>query len=234
MMSRLKSQNQTSPSTPSKHFLDQPAQQRSQGRRPGWGWRLARGTGRGAARGFLRFWPLWERFTLWLWRVQPLPGSPHGLLQVSIHPYKGQAIALPDGTSVAPGDAIMELHFVNWALSAHKEGWSPFTLLAYIADELTAIADGYRNNTYPSTVRALFGVTLLASAAPRLGFTLRPRPLNLHGRLERFFLKGLLALYSSEGLARLARGSASREMNPQEIWMSLDTLLARYGAQPSR
>ncbi len=204
------------------------------GRRPGWGWRLARGTGRGAARGFLRFWPLWERFTLWLWRVKPVPGSPHGLLQVSLHPYKGQPITLPDGTSVAPGDQIMELHFANRALSAHKEGWRPFTLLAYISDELAAIADGYRKGIYPATVRALFGVTLLASAGPRQGFTLRPRPLNLHGRLERFFLKGLLALYNNEGLARLARGSAGAQMNPQEVWMSLDTLLARYGAQPSR
>jgi hypothetical protein len=212
----------------------QPMVKRPQSRRAGWGWRLARGTRRGAARGFLRFWPLWERFTLWLWRVQPVPGSPHGLLQVSIHPYKGQPIVLPDGTSIATGDPIMELHFVNWLLSARKEGWQPFTLLTYLAEDLRAIADGYRNNAYPPAVRALFGVTLFAKAGPRLGFTLRPRPLNLHGRLERFFLKGLLALYSSEGLARLARGSASHDLHPQEIWMSIETLLARYGPQPSR
>jgi hypothetical protein len=210
-----------------------PGKQHPPGRRAGWGWRLARGAGRGGARGFLRFWPLWERFTLRLWRVQPVPGSPRGLFQVSIHPYKGRPIVLPDGASIAPGDPIMELHFVNRRLSARKEGWQPFTLLAYFAEELQAIADDYRKGIYPPTVRALFGVTLLARAAPRLGFTLRPRPLNLHGRLERFFLKGLLALYSSEGLARLARGSASRDLNPQEVWMSIETLLARYSSQPS-
>jgi hypothetical protein len=192
---------------------------------------LARGTGRGAARGFLRFWPLWERFTLWLWRVQPVLGSPHGLLQISIHPYKGQPIVLPDGVSIARGEPIMELHFVNWQLSARKEGWQPFTLLVYLADELRALADDYKKGVYPASVRALFGVTLLARGAPRLGFTLRPRPLNLHGRLERFFLKGLLALYSAEGLARLARGSESRELHPQEVWMSIETLLSRYSAQ---
>ena len=212
--------------------MSKPTQKQAQGRRAGWGWRLARGTGRGAAHGFLRFWPLWERFTLWLWRVQPVQGSPHGLFQVSIHPYKGQPILLPDATSVATGDPIMELHLVNWALSAQKEGWQPFALLAALNDELAAIADGYRKGAYPSTVRALYGVTLLARGARRLGFTLRPRPLNLHGRLERFFLKGLLALYSVDGLARLARGAASRDLNPQEIWMSVETLLAHYAKAP--
>jgi hypothetical protein len=193
-------------------------------------WRLAMGTGRGAARGFLRFWPLWERFTLWLWQVQPVPDSPHGLLQVAIHPYKGHAIVLPEGTSVAAGDLIMELHFVNGRLSEQHERWQPFTLLTYLAEELHVIAENYRNQTYPSTIRALFGVTLLASAAPRLGFTLRPRPLNLHLRLERFFLQGLLAIYSSEGLARLEHGAENHNPYPQEVWMSLATLLDRYSA----
>ncbi len=208
----------------------QPTLKRAEGRRAGWGWRLARGTGRGAARGFLRFWPLWERFTLWLWHVQPVPGSPHGLFQVSIHRYKGRPITLPDGTSVAAGDPIMELHFANRVLSGRKEGWRPATLLMALSDELAVIADGYRKGVYPSKVRALYGVTILARGAPRLGFTLRPRPLNLHGRLERFFLKGLLALYSADGLARLARGSASGDLNPQEVWMSVETLLKRYAA----
>jgi len=233
-MRHFKSQNQTPPSQATGSFLDQPVQQRLHSRRAGRGWRLAHGTGRGAARGFLRFWPLWERFTLGLWHVQPVPGSPHGLLQVSIHPYKGQPIILPDGITIANGDPIMELHLVNWMLSAQQEGWHPFTLLAYLAEELAAVADGYKNGIYPTTVRALFGVTLLARGAPRLGFTLRHRPLNLHGRLERFFLKGLLALYSADGLDRLARGSARGSLDPQEVWMSVETLLAIYGAQPSR
>ncbi len=211
----------------------QPMPKPAQGRRTAWGWRLACGTGRGAARGFLRFWPLWERFTLWLWRVQPVAGSPHGLLQVSIHRYKGKAMLLTDGVRVAPGDLIMELHFANRVLSARQEGWKPFLLLRALADELHALADDYRKGVYPRTIRALFGVTLLASGAPRLGFTLRPRPLDLQGRLERFFLKGLLALYSSEGLARLARGSENHDLRAQETWMSIETLLARYSAQPS-
>jgi hypothetical protein len=98
-----------------------------------------------------------------------------------------------------------------------------------LTEELAAIAENYRNSTYPSTIRALFGVTLLARAAPRLGFTVRSRPLNLHGRLERFFLQGLLAIYSSQGLARLAYGVEGYNLSPQEVWMPLATLLERYG-----
>ena len=208
--------------------------QRPDGRRAAWGWRLARGTGHGAARGFLRFWPLWERFTLWLWKVQPVPDAPQGLLQVSIHPYKGSPMVLPDGTSIASGDPIMELHLVNWRLAAAQQGQQPLSLLKEIREDLAAIAQGFQQQRYPSSVRALYGVTILAAAAPRLGFTLRPRLLNLHGRLERFFLKGLLALYHADGLARLERGSAKHDLRPQEVWMSVNTLLARYGAQTSR
>jgi hypothetical protein len=210
-----------------------PARNKPAGRRPGWGWRLARGTGRGAARGFLRFWPLWERWTLWLWHVQPVPGSRHGLFQVAIHPHKGELITLSDGTTTARGDQIMELHFVNSVLAAPEGGWSPIALLRAIQDDLAAIAAVFQSGSYPSTIRALYGVTLLARGAPRLGFTIRPRAHTLHGRLEAFFLKGLLALYNNEGLARLARGSATREMWPQEVWMSIPTLLARYSPAPA-
>lgn len=205
--------------------------QRPPGRRNGWGWRLARGTGRGAARGFLRFWPLWECFTLWRWKVQPVPGAPRGLFQVSLHAYKGQAIILPDGTAIAPGDQILELHLVNWMLAAAQQSQKPLAVLRDLREDLAAIAQGFQEKTYPSTVRALYGVTILAAGASRLGFTLRSRPLNLHGRLERFFLKGLLALYNIDGLARLERGSARRDLRPQEVWMSVETLLTRYGGE---
>ena len=207
--------------------------QRPYGRRAAWGWRLAKGTGHGVARGFLRFWPLWERFTLWLWKVQPVPNAPNGLFQVSIHPYKGRPIVLPDGTSVASGDLIMDLHLVNWRLAAAYPAGQPLALLKEIREDLAAIAQGFQGQRYPPSVRALYGVTILAAATPRLGFRLRPRPINLHGRLERFFLKGLLALYNVDGLARLERGSARRDLRPQEVWMSLGTLLERYGNQPS-
>ena len=208
--------------------------QRPDGRRVAWGWRLAEGTGRGAARGFLRFWPLWERFTLWRSKVQPVPDAPHGLFQVSIHSYKGRPMVLADGTSIASGDPIMDLHLVNWRLAAAQQDRQPLALLKEVKEDLTAIAQGFQEQRYPPAVRALYGVTILAAATPRLGFTLRPRLMNLHGRLERFFLKGLLALYNADGLARLERGSAKRDLRPQEVWMSVNMLLERYGNQPSR
>ncbi len=185
------------------------------------------------ARGFLRFWPLYERFTLWLWQVQPVPNAPHRLFQVAIHPYKGRPIVLPDGTSITPGDQIMELHLVNWMVANAQQDRPSLALLKDLADDLSAIAQGFQQKRYPP-VRALYGVTILAAGARRLGFSLRPRVMNLHGRLERFFLKGLLVLYNADGLARLERGSSRRELLPQEVWMSIETLLARYGDQPSR
>jgi MFS family permease len=207
-----------------------PAQRR---RRIALGWRLAPAYG-GKPRGWLRFWPLYERFWRLFHRVHSIPGAPHDLLRVQLGRYHGQPITLPDGTTVRSGDRIGTLHLNNPAVSRVAAEGSALRLLPMLAGDLAALARWLASDAAPGggELRAIHGVTLLARGAARLGFTLRERPRTLYTRLDGFFMTGLLALYNPAGLDRLRRGTTyGRE--PVEMWMSRAELARHYGQQQS-
>jgi MFS family permease len=201
-------------------------QQRAQRRHPGFFWRLARNSHAGQARGLLHFWIFWEHFTARLWHVQTVPGTAYGLLAVQVTRYHGRPIDLPDGVHVGPGDHIVVLHFQNRALTRQAEQ-GPWELLRRIGEDMQGLATWLQSETLPADIKAVYGLTLLSRAAPRLGFTLRPRPRTLMAWFDRTFMQGLLVLYNAAGLERLTRGTTYSQY-PQEAWISRQELLRRY------
>jgi len=191
-------------------------------------WRMAQGSHGGRARGFLRFWLFWERFTTLIWHLRRVPGTEHGFLAIQVTRYRGRAIDLPDGTCVRPGDRIAVLHFHNRALAQHADQ-GPWELLKLLGEDMRGLAAWLQSTELPADIKAVYGLTLLSRVAPRLGFTLRSRPRTLMAWFDRIFMQGLLILYHTQGLERLTRGT-TYSTYPQEAWISRKELLHRYSS----
>lgn len=198
----------------------------------GW-WRLAFRSHSGQARGFLRFWPLWEWLTLRVMPHQAIPNAPYHLFEVQFTHVDAKPITLPDGTHIKRRDPVVILHINNRVLSRVVDETTPWQQLRMMRDDLRALAQWVERGGFPDDIRAIYGYTLLGRAASRLGFTLRRRPSSIRTRLDRFFLMGIMVLYHPGGRERLQRGT-TYDTEPVETWMSLGELRRRYGGQQTR
>jgi hypothetical protein len=193
--------------------------------RPPRGWRLLRlGWRRHPRIGVLGAWALVEAWTAAKLGIHDL--RPGGLLRASVARHRGAAVRLRDGTVVAAGTEVLELHLDNDRLGRlAAAGATPWELLEQLRADLRALAASLRAGRF-ADVRALHGLTLLAAAGPRLGFELVEPPRSWSLRLHRFFFAGLVALHNRSGPRALAR-KAKRW--PADLWLSRGELLRRYG-----
>jgi MFS family permease len=196
-------------------------------KRPGYGWRLARRSGGGKARGFLRFWPVWERIWLTLFPTRSIPGAPHDLLRVRFRTYRGKPLTLPGDVEIRKGARLCEMHFNNAVIGHLAAETTTWGLMRMLREDFTALARWSQQPDFPDGVQAIFGYTLLNEPAPRLGFTVREPPHTLVTWLDRLFMTGLLALYNPRGRARLEEGDTYGAY-PAEVWMPVGALRRRF------
>lgn len=190
-------------------------------------WRLiAQGAAAGRPCGSLHAWRLWERIAQRMWPALSPPGSRFGLLKLRVTSYRGIPLQLPDLIEIESGAPIAELHCDNFRILAMAR--SGQSMLAACRDDLRAMAAWAEEA--PDIFQALFGVTVLGGVALRLGFYTRDLPLSPRVRATRLFMNGLLALYNQDGARRLGRGKTLRT-SLQQVWMSRQELIRRYGSQ---
>jgi peptidoglycan-N-acetylglucosamine deacetylase len=181
---------------------------------------------RGRAVGVLSVWVFVEHLTARLHRIRQL--GPQAILRYALERYRGERVVLDDGTVIASGDQIIELHFDNHRLvELSQAGTSPWPFLQHARDDLAEL-ERLLSSGAIANVKALHGLTLFAPAGMRLGFEVRSLPRTWRFALERFFLAGLVVLYHPAGWKAAARHAPRW---PGEIWMSRATLARRYRAE---
>ena len=194
-------------------------------------WRfIAHGTHPGSPHGLLVAWARWEEIAHRLWPVQEIPGAPFGLLQIYPMTFDGDPVVLRDGTEVRPGATLYELHCNNRrALAVTSAGKNPYRA---VREDMRALARWAMNSKEGQSVCAFYGFSMLGSVAARLGFSVRECPHSLRLHLERMFMRGLLLMYTPEGLSRLHNGTSINEY-PYEVWISRKRLIRLYGSGAS-
>jgi hypothetical protein len=177
-------------------------------------------------------WDVQERFLLWLWRLEDVGPAPQGAFRVRPTIYRGEPIALDDGTTVAPGHRIGELHLRNDTLaSLHQQAQAPRQvgwlfrdlLVRGLRDLADLAAKGERYRDLP----AFCSVTMLHYGAEKLGFEVRPLRAGLRLCLLRVYQRLLTARHHPSGAERIGQGTRARE--PAEVWISRTSLLTLYG-----
>ncbi len=196
-------------------------------------WRIVSyGSGAGRARGVLKAWIAWERFSNWIWPSIPIPDAPYGLLRFRIVRFSGVSFTLPDGTQLIPGDLVAELHCDNTAI-LNLVNRAEVNRYVACRRDLQALANWLSRNHAGSQIKACYGVTILWWAAVRLGFLVRMRQSRARNWFERLFMTGLLLVYSTDTSGWLLRGN-TLERFPQEVWLSSAQMQILYSQGPSK
>ena len=146
-----------------------------------------------------------------------------------------RARTLPDGTRLAPGIRVGELHLANTRLAAlHGDGLSPLAVGLEFRRRLLASLAELARLCAPAgplaDVRAFCAVTVFHRGLARLGFA---------PERDGLVWPGLVAAYQRALLATLHPGGGVRRGRPpwgraRRLWITREALLARYGYGAAR
>jgi hypothetical protein len=151
-------------------------------------------------------------------------------------------VLLPDGTAIARGDPLLELHLWNERL--HADGFASLArgcgLRARLHSSLDALAEYLADAQETVDVRAchaLFRFQLgerraaFVRVVRQLGFTVQPDPPSSLTRMaaEHSYVLALQWTYNPAVLHQ-----ESRRFERLHLWMSRRSLLARYGRRSRR
>jgi hypothetical protein len=159
--------------------------------------------------------------------VAPLPGSSYNLIFMNYITFAGEAIDLPDGTRVKPGDRIGELHFSNLGIARGKLGNTTITselqLLGIVRSEIALLSTLVKENKIDQDIKAFYSISLFGPGAKRIGFILREIPQTFHVKRIALWMSILRRVFSPDFTNRSKKHK--RHMKACEIWISRKKLL---------
>jgi hypothetical protein len=152
-------------------------------------------------------------------------------LLVRIRAYRGRSILLEDGTELARGDLVLEIHLNNEHLvHLHEEANSEVRLAKRLVREIRGVlaeAAVYLEHPEREAVKALYGISMIHRGVQALGFRTVAMRRGAFYYATTWYLRLLLAFLHPLGRSRLAE--RADQLVPKQVVMSRRELLARYG-----
>jgi hypothetical protein len=144
--------------------------------------------------------------------------------------HRRRTLTLKDGTVVARGDHLLELHFDNRVLLglASSPAFDPFATERSALADLRLLGAAIKAGEI-GDIKALHAVTPFPAVLRRQGFQVTEIAHTLPNFFVRFYMTGLLALYHPQGWAGLSPDRARRW--PGEAWLGLSSFLSRFAPQ---
>lgn len=164
-------------------------------------------------------WRLYEG--LWQRMFNLVEVSPATAFKLQIESYTREPFTLADGTRIERGMRIAEVHLDNERLGGlHERGRDP--AIAFRRAVVSGLAETARLFERPEyrDVMAIWGMSLFAEAAPRMGFDLRPVTPPWRRWMFTTYMRWIVAHYHPQGWERFKE----RPYVVQEVWMSRHTL----------
>jgi len=178
------------------------------------------------ARAGRRLWGLWEASFALLARIED-PGGPECFLRLALRRYRGPRRPLPDGTVLAAGDLVGELHIKNEYLHALTAGGGAGRSAALGLREtrkaLFILAGVLRDDPRFREVKALVGYTMLHRGTGRVGFAVFDLSRGLRTVIA-LYERWLLVLYHPDGWRHVRRHW--RKLVPKLVVLSRGKLMA--------
>lgn len=176
-----------------------------------------------------RVWYWWESFFTQKGQIDTVPASDGGppVMRLGRAAYKGPRVTGDDGSVVASGTAMAEIHFQNPTLGADSR-YATGALRTYVrvSRGLSDVARVVGSSPIYQDVEIVGGVTLLdaTQAIERMGFQRAPVH-GWHMFWMRVYLTLLMAIFHAQGFRVLSRWP---RLKPILIYMPRDQFLARY------
>lgn len=178
----------------------------------------------------LRLWQVWELCFARLAGLKSAGNDEHVLFRLAVRNYRGKVMKLPDGTLLAPGDRVIELHLNNDFLqklttTARSLEATAIALLRETRRSLPLLAQTISQDPTCQEAKALIGITMIHRGTSQLGFTVYDLSPIIRFMVA-WYQRWLLFLLHPGGLSHLRRQWS--KLVPKKVVISRQELLNRY------
>lgn len=178
-----------------------------------------------------RLWRLWEKAFEMLARIED-PGGADCFLRLALRRYRGPLRVLPDGTRLAGGDLVGELHikneYVQSLTGGGEAGRSVALTLKVARHSLAVLAAVVRDDPRYRDIKALVGYTMLHRGIKRVGFSVFELSLGMRIATA-IYERWLIVLYHRDGWRHVRR--YWHKLVPKLVVLSRGQLMGWLGVQ---